>query len=195
MQQHWVGETRRHGITLLEILLVVAIVALIASLAMPNLLRTFAAHTIDKSADIVRSEMGRARVKAIRSGKIYAFVYNLGQSQMAVRPFDALVQAGSIDHFTSTGTADRRSSHLDYSGENLPRGIRFAAGSAVADVRSEYVTEEVGGTSGKMTPILFYPDGSSQNAKIVLTNEAGDAVQIILRGLTGSARVARLDSR
>ena len=195
MQQHRVDESRRHGTTLLEILLVVAIVALIASLAMPNLLRTFVAHTLDKSADIVRSEMGRARVKAIRSGKIHAFVYNLGQSQMAVRQFDELVLAGTIDHFVSTGSSDRRSSDLDYSGENLPRGIRFAAGMAVADARSAFAAEEAGSATGKMTPILFYPDGSSQDAQIVLVNEAGDAVQIILRGLTGSARVARLDSR
>lgn len=186
--------------TLLEILLVVAIVAFLASLTLPGFDRIFAAQRIDKSADIVRAEMGRARVQAIRTGKVFAFVYNEGRSELAVRQFDQLVQAGSVEHFQRAGgggagqspTADARNGSMDYSNERLPRGVRFVAGQAVADLRSQFESDSAGGAAGKLKPILFYPDGSSQDAQIILANERGDAVRVVLRGLTGSTRLVRL---
>lgn len=183
----------RHGVTLIEIVLVMAIIAFMASLALPNLDRLFASQKVDKAAEIVRSQMGHARVEAIRNGKVYAFVYNEGQSQLAVRQFDQLVAAGSIDHFVKSNAEDQRDGNLDYSNENLPRGVRFVAGQALSDVRSQFETASAGETAGKMKPILFYPDGSSQDAQLVLMNERGDSVRIILRGLTGSTRVTRTE--
>jgi prepilin-type N-terminal cleavage/methylation domain-containing protein len=189
----------RSGVTLLEIILVMAIVAFFATLALPGFDRIFAAQRIDKSAEIVRAEMGRARVQAIRTGKVFAFVYNEGRSELAVRQFDQLVQAGSIEHFQRPGggpgqspAADVRDGNMDYSNERLPRGVRFVAGQAIADIRSQFESDAAGGGAGKLKPILFYPDGSSQDAQIVLANERGDAVRVVLRGLTGSARVVRL---
>lgn len=142
--------------------------------------------------------MGRARVQAIRTGKVFAFVYNEGKSQLAVRQFDQLAQAGSIPHFEraggspQSGTADGRAGNMDYSNEELPRGVRFVTGQAIDDIRSQYESASAGGSKGKLKPILFYPDGSSQDAQIVLANERGDVMRVIVRGLTGSARAVRV---
>ena len=40
--------------------------------------------------------------------------------------------------------------------------------------------------------ILFYPDGTSQNARIVLQNDKGNQLQVELRGLTGIAKTTRV---
>ncbi len=198
------SSSSRSGVTLLEILLVVAIMAFLSALALPGFDRIFAAQRVDKSAEIVRAEMGRARVQAIRTGKVFAFVYNEGQSQLAVRQFDQLVQAGTVEHFRQSGSgqaagpggqslaSDPRDGNMDYSNEELPRGVRFLTGQTISDIRSQYESDVAGGSAGKLKPILFYPDGSSQDAQIILANERGDAVRIVLRGLTGSTRVVRV---
>lgn len=188
----------RSGLTLLELLLVLGIIVALAAMVLPAFGRLFISQKLDKSGDIVRAEMGRARVQAIRTGKVFAFVYNEGQSQLAVRQFDQLVQAGSIPHFERAGQsgqgvlADGRSSNMDYDNEELPRGVRFVAGQAIEDIRSQYEADSTGGSKGKLKPILFYPDGSSQDAQLILANERGDVIRVILRGLTGSARVVRV---
>ncbi|MCE2793225.1 MAG: prepilin-type N-terminal cleavage/methylation domain-containing protein [Blastopirellula sp.] len=123
----------RSGVTLLELILVMAIIAFFGALVLPGFDRIFAAQRIDKSAEIVRAEMGRARVQAIRTGKVFAFVYNEGRSELAVRQFDQLVQAGTVEHFQRAGGggdgqspgADVRNGNMDYSNERLPRGVRF----------------------------------------------------------------------
>lgn len=190
----------RSGVTLLELILVMAIIAFFGALVLPGFDRIFAAQRIDKSAEIVRAEMGRARVQAIRTGKVFAFVYNEGRSELAVRQFDQLVQAGTVEHFQRAGGggdgqspgADVRNGNMDYSNERLPRGVRFVAGQAIADIRSQFEADAAGGGAGKLKPILFYPDGSSQDAQVILANERGDAVRVVVRGLTGSTRVVRL---
>ena len=49
---------------------------------------------------------------------------------------------------------------------------------------------------GDMRPLLFYPDGTSQTAKVILQNQENDAVQVTLRGLTGTTTVKKiLDDR
>lgn len=190
--------TARSGLTLLELLLVLGIIVMLSAMVLPAFDRIFASQRLDKSADIVRAEMGRARVQAIRTGKVFAFVYNEGQSQLAVRQFDQLAQAGSIPHFERAGgaaqggMADGRAGNMDYSNEELPRGVRFVTGQAIDDIRSQYEAASAGGSNGKLKPILFYPDGSSQDAQVILANERGDVTRVILRGLTGSARVVRV---
>jgi Tfp pilus assembly protein FimT len=190
--------TARSGLTLLELLLVLGIIVTLAAMVLPAFDRIFASQRLDKSADLVRAEMGRARVQAIRTGKVFAFVYNEGQSQLAVRQFDQLAQAGSIPHFERAsgspqgGMADGRAGNMDYSNEELPRGVRFVTGQAIDDIRSQYESASAGGSKGKLKPILFYPDGSSQDAQIVLANERGDVMRVIVRGLTGSARAVRV---
>jgi Tfp pilus assembly protein FimT len=187
----------RSGLTLLELMLVLGIIVALGAMVLPAFDRIFASQRLDKSADIVRAEMGRARVQAIRTGKVFAFVYNEGQSQLAVRQFDQLAQAGTVPHFQrgtgspQAGRADGRAGNMDYSNEELPRGVRFVAGQAIDDIRSQYEADAAGGSSGKLKPILFYPDGSSQDAQVILANERGDVIRIILRGLTGSARAVR----
>jgi hypothetical protein len=41
-------------------------------------------------------------------------------------------------------------------------------------------------------PLLFYPDGTSSQAKVTVANERGQAVQVTLRKLTGLATVSEL---
>jgi prepilin-type N-terminal cleavage/methylation domain-containing protein len=183
----------RPGVTLLELVLVLSILVVVATMAVPTLTRTFEGQKVEKGADLVRAQMGMARVKAIRSGKVTAFMYQPGSSRFTVLEFDTVSGRDSLQGFFDGSTEAMRSSNFDFSEEQLPRGVTFLAGETQADARSEFESEQVGASMGAVKPILFYPDGSSQDARLVLINEQGAQMQINLRGLTGSSSLRRVD--
>jgi Tfp pilus assembly protein FimT len=181
----------RAAFTLLELVLVLAILILIASLSGPALLRSIASTGLDKGCDMVRSEMARARVKAIKTGHVHALVFAPGGRGMAILDFDNLAANQSLQRMDATQFD--QSTNLVSDDNLLPRGITFAAGEAISNSRSEFVTENSkGGSSGSVRPILFYPDGTCQDARIVLSNTKGDVKQVVLRSLTGSSRVTEV---
>lgn len=179
--------------TLLELVLVLSILVVVATLAVPSMTRMFDSQKVEKGADLVRAQLGLARVKAIRSGKVTAFLFQPGSSRFTVLTFDSLAGRDSLQGFFDGQNEESRSSNFDFSEEQLPRGVVFMAGEAQEDVRSAFETEQAGASMSVVKPILFYPDGSSQDAQLILANQIGDQVQVNLRGLTGSTSLRRVD--
>lgn len=180
---------RQSAFTLLELILVIAILVFVGALAVPSLYQTFSQQTLEKSADRVRVAMGKARVRAIERGEIYAVFLTEGGSWFNIAPFTNAKQQSSLA--TSREELAVRRLQSDLESDLLPRGIRFAAGTVAVDARAaESLSSENGTTS--IRPILFYPDGTSQDASIILQNETGRFVEIQLRGLTGLSSVIRL---
>jgi|ERR1043166_1884891 prepilin-type N-terminal cleavage/methylation domain-containing protein len=77
----------RRGYTLLEISCVVAMIALLAGLAVPFVVRLSEGH-IDASADIVRARLADARSMAIDLNKPVRFGYIPGTGRFQVAPDD-----------------------------------------------------------------------------------------------------------
>jgi hypothetical protein len=74
----------------------------------------------------------------------------------------------------------------------LPMEIVFAAGevSAVPQMAGAAAAAE----GGWSQPIMFYPDGTTSDASIVVANADQNTQRITLRGLTGISRVGQLSS-
>lgn len=70
------------GFTYIELLFVIAIFAVLASVTLPALNGTMAAYRLRASADVVASELDAARVMAISRGAIYEVQFT--GSQVAV---------------------------------------------------------------------------------------------------------------
>ncbi|QEG22441.1 prepilin-type N-terminal cleavage/methylation domain-containing protein [Mariniblastus fucicola] len=183
----------RSAFTLIELLLVMAVVIVVMSMAAPSVNRMFQRTALDRGADRVRAAMGKARVDAIKEGDVYAVFIARGSNWFDSGPF-----ANSRDQI-ARASRDRR--NVDQTGNSgfednlLPGGITFAATEVLSDARAEEVlsgTESSGG--GGLQQILFYPDGTSQNASVVLQNQIGGIVEIQLRGLTGLSKSVRLKS-
>jgi len=68
-----------NGFSLVELLLVVALVAIIASVTLPALNGTMSAYRLRASADIIASELDAARVMAISRGAVYEVHFNGNQ--------------------------------------------------------------------------------------------------------------------
>lgn len=172
--------------TLMELILVIGILVAVSAIAMPTVTRSFSSQSLLKAADRVRVSMGQARVRAIQTGQIHAVGYLPGRGWIDVASFEQLSTIASKagrrlqeQHFALTS---------DYEDDLLPGNVIFVAGETVVDARAFDAGEQAADTSGLRT-ILFYPDGTSQDARLTLQNKEGRIIDVTLRGLTGTASV------
>ena len=86
----------RKAFTLIELILVIAIIVMIASLATPMMTRMIGRQALKQGADRVRVEMGRARVEAIRTGDVHALYFLPQGNWFNVARFTQLQQQSGI---------------------------------------------------------------------------------------------------
>lgn len=176
----------------MELLLVVSIIVLIGALASPAVLHTFARQSLSKGADRVRAAMGQARVSAIRDGDIYAVFVLEGGSWFNVAPFSQARNQSATASSRQQIAAQKRQSATEE--DLLPRGVTFSANITAVDDRAAEALS-AGDQGSAIRPILFYPDGTSQDARVVLQNEKEQYVEVQLRGMTGLSSVIQLSER
>ncbi len=181
----------RQAFTLIELILVMGIIVMIASLASPMVTRMLGRQALKQGADRVRVEMGRARVEAIKTGEVQALFFFPENNWFNVARFANLS--------LQSGIATRQQALLNnriytgYEDNFLPPGIRFAAGSIDMDSRSAQTLGDVKIDTDSIQPVLFYPDGTSQDATIFIQDDRRNRYAVVLRGLTGAARSVKVD--
>ena len=182
----------RVAFTLLELVLVISIVIVVAALASPSIHRTFSRQALQKGADRVRVSMGQARVRAIRTGEEHALFYSPRGSWFHVAPFSAFAQQKQLASRRQNKLAEGNSSNFE--DDLLPRGVRFYSGRTEVNSRAAALLADGADSDQAIAMILFYPGGTSQDAKLLLENENHLFVQLELRGLTGLARTVRVEN-
>lgn len=167
-----------------------AVIVLIFSLAIPLAARAVGAHALRQSADRVRVAMGQARVEAVKTGQIHALFLQMNGDWFNVAPFSQITAQQSLAAQQARLSANEVRTNLE---ENqLPNGIVFAEGVTSNDGRSADAFSRNGaGGSSQIKPILFYPDGTSQDARVYLRDERSNTTSVQLRGLTGIAKTVR----
>jgi Tfp pilus assembly protein FimT len=178
---------RATGFTLFELLVVLAIFMVIATLATPFLLRTFSTQALKGGGDQVRAAFDRARVQAIRTGNVFAFLYRANGSEYATAPL--------INSYSLVNPSMAASLSDAPAMKQLPQGLLFAGSSVSDDARAQFESGNSQLAAEGMTPILFYPDGTSQDAYVFVRNQQGEQIRIYLRGLTGMSSLIRVTEK
>jgi len=80
----FVSSKRKTGFTLIEIILVIAIIGLIAAMAMPVMTGTLERHRLTFAAETIRAECREARVRAMRDGQIVCLRMKLGTGEYSI---------------------------------------------------------------------------------------------------------------
>ncbi|MDX1947603.1 MAG: prepilin-type N-terminal cleavage/methylation domain-containing protein [Pirellulaceae bacterium] len=186
----------RRAYTLLEVLLVLAILVVVFAAATPALMGVLARQRLHAAAEQVRVEWTKAHVQAMKSGRIQVFRYELGGNKFTVQPWmatDDSIAPAQTNSFAPT-EEERASPRLDESAAiELPEGVRFIIGDAQLESRSIQIEQEISDANQYETawsrPILFYPDGTSSDAFLIVANDKEIGLQVELRGMTGSATI------
>lgn len=227
-EEHWRASRQWHprrpshpstGFTMLEMLLVLAIVVLMAGLAWPALRSSMSKNRLRDSAQQLRVELARARLTAMESGVPLEFRYRAGQGRFRIAAKRAddnwestAVGSGNLSGRraagrTPTTPADESAQpgkplQFDATEADLPEGVIFAplpvqpfAGTQVADEPYEASDEEDELLAeGWSDAIVFLPDGTASNATLSLRNGEGAQVTVQLRGVTGLAKPGDIES-
>ena len=179
---------RRRGFTLLEILLVLVIIVIAFSMAIPAMRGPLATQRLRSGAEKIRIAWARARLKAVREGVTHAFYFAPGGNQFSVAAFggDAPPPEFSNEENENPVPGNREN--------ELPLGITFGDVQFGRDDRQAAMNTSTSqnpqSSTGETTdPILFYPDGTTASARLTVSSDDGQQIQINLRGLTGVARI------
>src|SRR3954447_5295842 len=178
---------RRRGMTLIEICLVLALLVVIASFAIPLLGGAIERRSLMSGAGLLQAGWTRARLAAMQSGQTYVVRCQPKGSQFQVLSLDQLVMPESQELPPEDPDAEQTPYDiLRFFKTRLPSGVIFGR----ADVaNSNQLTATVGaaGDGPWSAPIVFRPDGTTSDASVLLVNEPGHTIRVTLRGLTGTS--------
>jgi len=190
----------RRGFTLVEMLLVLAIIVVMAAAAAPALRGVMQDAALRNAADTIRIHWTRAHVKAMKTGRIQVFRFELNGSRYTVQPWaaadDAVEAAPAVQGF-GTAEEETASPRLDETGApRLPEGTLFVAGAAALEGRSQSIEKDIKDANkfeaDWSQPILFYPDGSTSDAWVIVAGEREVAIRVELRGMTGTTTIGEI---
>ena len=178
------------GMTLVELLLVLVLLVVIGSLVVPILSGSFASVRLRRGADQVMADFSKARAEAIASGHIYQCRFQPRGSEYRFDPWHCAEEESDLGSESASESADSW-----FLKKTLPEQVVFYSGKlALQEVPGEReVTSLMENEATDWSqPILFFPDGSTSSASVLLQNQRQLFQRIALRSLTGIARASDL---
>ena len=166
--------TRRPGLTLIEVLLVVAVLIALAAVAFPTMSAMYGDVKLKAAADDVRAGWTEARSHAIEDGRAYRFAVQPGTGKYRVAP--------DADWFwNGDGGDDSDAPPFTFEGD-LPNGIVFETAADLPE------------SGGWTTVVVFNPDGGcSADVEVTLKEADDDGTPIVVkvRAMTGAVSVRK----
>jgi prepilin-type N-terminal cleavage/methylation domain-containing protein len=179
-------QPHRNGYTMLEMVLVTALIGILAALSYPAIDSMYNSQRLDAGVDAVQAAWAQARSRAIHEGRNYRFAVVLGQGNFRIAP--------DLPDYWS-GAAGGDATALVREGA-LPKGVTFASpddGPALRPPTGETSVPEGSVSPEQWVPVaVFKPDGSAQaDARILFQSAAAAPKELRLRGITGAVSVRR----
>ena len=162
-------KARRNGYTLLELVMVLAILGIIAAIVAPNLSTWFSSTKVTAAADMVRARWADGKSRAQEEGRPYKFAVQVGTGKLRLAPDSPEFWGGG------EGGGDGKSLVVE---DELPKDVVFASG------------QNGGGAAGGgewSHAVIFNPDGTaSDDYNICFNSQGSRPVELRLRGATGA---------
>jgi len=184
-----IARPHRQGFTLLEIVLVSAVLVFIAAISYPSLKSSYGYFKLHGGIDSVRTAWAQARAHAIEEGRPYRFSVEPNGSHFRVAPDSPDYWSGSVPNDDKLG----KGYVLE---QALPGGVRFSANgeSPPGAAESKDGIDQVYKTNYAgidwSTTVVFLPDGTAkEDVRIHFQVQGAMPAVVHLRGLTGTVSV------
>ena len=188
----------RPAFTLVELLIVVAVLAMVLTLSLPSLRKLSVKSELRNAARQLRVAVLQARLAAIESGDLTYFHYQPGGGrfesgrgvQLATLPSSADQPLDATE--LAPPDADATATDEVTEPQTLPLGVRFADPAVEGSPQLPATDGELPDDGSWSTPMVFYPNGRTRNARIVLITEAY-RIELAVRGLTGTVQISQIE--
>lgn len=174
----------RQAFTLFEVLLVLILLVIIGSLVMPLFESGFASVRLRRATDQLLAAWAECRIRAIETGQIQQFRY---------QPTTGTYRSEAwYPEDVAPALAEPIEPPDDLA---LPVEVVFVEGDVAAFDPAEgprVTSMELASDGAWSSPILFFPDGSTSSATVLLRNERQVFQRATLRALTGVGRASEL---
>jgi prepilin-type N-terminal cleavage/methylation domain-containing protein len=177
----------RRAFTLLELMLVMALLVILGALCFPTLESMYGHFRVTAAADEVRTAWAQARAQAMNDGTPYRFsvVWNKGNYRIAPDTGDFWGGNGAAPAAT-----DPANPALVMEAA-LPKGVRFTSpkqpgGGSLDQGGDSALPPDSVDPGSWATAVTFLPDGTArEDVEMVFRTAGASPVVLKLRGLTG----------
>jgi Tfp pilus assembly protein FimT len=187
-------------------MLVLALMAAMGAMAWPLVSRMYESVKLRNAAQQVQAAFGHARVQAMTAGlpQVFHFEANTGNYTIDVwQDGTETTEGNSASSATASGGFSASTPASSTSGSTtgtctskLPDGFIFTSAERTLDNRA--AVSEAGlsgaGIDTSTPPVLFYPDGTTSEAQVTIANQNGRSISVVLRGLTGLAKLGEMST-
>ncbi|HZZ82524.1 MAG TPA: prepilin-type N-terminal cleavage/methylation domain-containing protein [Gemmataceae bacterium] len=166
---------RRGGFTLMETVLVLAILVIATAISVPVISSMLLDSHMDAGADLVRARLADTRAKALETGVPWKIAY---------LPGTGIIQFAAEDSTQWDNTSDQTPQEMpDFTRDVLPKNILLAKNRD--DIAS--ASGQVQPSGGWETLVIYTADGSGRDDGEVYIGAAGlMPLRMRVRGLTGA---------
>lgn len=164
----------RKAYSLMEMVLVVALLVVLAGLSYPVMESYFASGRLSEASDLVRARWTETRSRAMQERRAYRFAIKENTGKFRIAPDSAEFWEGGA----------RSDGEVLVVESDLPSRVQFGKSEAGA------------GGQDWQTLVTFLPDGSAQeDVEVPLSTRGSRIVTLRLRAVTGTSSVASLPGR
>jgi prepilin-type N-terminal cleavage/methylation domain-containing protein len=186
----------RPGYTLLELVLVLALLVIVGAMVYPSLDAMYGDYKLTAATDMVRAHWAEARARAVEEGQPYRFGVVLNQGNYRIAPDSGAYWSGG-----EPPAPDDPALRPLVVEDALPKGVRFATPDIIqnnpASLPGDSALPAGSVDPGSWTKLVtFLPDGTSlEDVEIVFQARGGRPLSLRLRALTGVVTVRPLTGR
>ena len=186
-----------------------AIAAAIGAIVIPQVDWLLGDRRLVRAADQMRVEMTQLRIEAMREGRIM-MIEASQEEEGKIQKRAYFSMADSIEAFDQIGSQSALASGAEQAQAvftppdaeqsepeliELPEGVGVEMIAVVAAARAMAIQQEELGQANAdaNSPVLFYPDGTTSTAAIVLVHPEHGKITVKLRGMTGDVTVGQTE--
>jgi len=190
----WLPHSRRHGFTLVEILMVLAIMGIMTIVTMPSLVKSIRGNRLRVGSRTIVMAANYARTSAILRNQEMKLTLNAGNNQVSVDPLRSAPPALPGDQvFQAEASAVTTNAATEAEADSQANAAPFTSITRTLDavkIESFSVEGKKGGVKDESGTVVYQSNGRCTPFEATVVDEFGSRMIITVDGI-GSIKVVQ----